>query len=227
MTSLILSDLFSKKTKIFVLVYFVLICFILYTLLPIEEEYYNLYFFKKEYSLTFNSMYEQIFKILTVLLTTIFVFNHDKSYLNNLTTKINRNIITFNKIIIYTFLVFLNMISIMILSLIILKFTNFKFLINKNYLYLMLFLLKDNILIMLILLFLTRQKSKLVALIIPVFYVLNSVINFTDINIIFYYLMPFSNVEYINYKNYNSYYYLFICFLTYINFIKYYYEDLN
>ena len=109
------------KTEMNILISLLIVA-LFFLALPYDSEYYELYFFTKQYVEIYSNIILELFKIIMPIGIIIITFEHDASFIRVLSTKLGRDkIISFkqlnyNLIVIITYLM-LNALYLLILSL--------------------------------------------------------------------------------------------------------------
>lgn len=225
MIKIILSQLLSNKNKLLMLFYLIILALIFIIPLPFNEELLELAFNKEYYQVQYNELVIEFLKLLLPIIYLIILSEHDLRCLNNLTTYLGRFKIITNKIFIYLYINFINILIIIIYYLLIPKIFNFSFLTNSHYLNDYLSLLFDSFIITLLILLMNRHYQKISSYLIIAFYIIINFIYAFEANIIIYYLAPYYHNIFINFK-YSFYYQVFyIMLLILLNYFKYLNED--
>src|SRR5690625_3468181 len=215
MIKLILNHLLTKKNKLFLISYLIIVCLIILINIPIKEVYYLVYLNKEYYIIIFNDITKELYKILFIIFTTVISIDHFNGYINNITTYKNRTYIITYKFISYIYLIFINTLILIFVYFLIPILFKFDFFTNKEFIKYILYLSLDNIIILLLILLFVRNNNKIVAYIFMVIYIFLSLI---DINSYYlFYLIPILSYKYIDLNYYYIYIFTYIIVLFYLN----------
>lgn len=218
MIKLILYEFKSKKHFIALSIYIVMIILINFILLPLNETEYYLYFFKEEVTENFNNVYKQLFNFSSCLLIICVVFNHDKDYINNLTSFIERSSIISSKVIVYFALISVNLLIYSLITLSLSYSFDLSFLIGNIFLINIIEIWLDNVILMCLLLLFIRERNKLIGCSIFVLYIIS---NFIKIKSLIWFIFPINTMKETVAEPSFYYQITYILLIVALNYLKY------
>jgi len=225
MIKIIINHLLSFKNKLFISIYLLILLTIFIIPLPFNTNIYEINLDIYYYKVNYNEVVIELLKLITTIGILIISIDHNQGYINNISTYKGRRIIIINKLFIYLYLIVINTLIIILMYYLSLNIFNFKMLISSDFLYQTLFLMFDNIIIILFILLFVRSNNKIIGyIIIAIYYILNMFyINIE--NIMIFYLIPFYSYNYINYSHTIKYVVVYIVMLVSLNYHIYITED--
>lgn len=225
MIKIIINHLLSFKNKLFIGIYLLILLAIFIIPLPFNTSSYEINLDLYYYKVNYNEVVIELLKLITTIGILILSIDHNQGYINNISTYKSRSVIILNKLFIYIYLIVINTLIIAFMYHFSLNIFKFKMLVSNEFLYQTLFLMFDNIIILLMILLFVRSNNKIVGyIIIAVYYILNIFyINIENLNL--FYLIPFYSYNYLNYNNTIKYVVIYIVSLVTLNYIKYITED--
>lgn len=225
MIKIIINHLLSFKNKLFIGIYLLILLAIFIIPLPFNTSSYEINLDLYYYKVNYNEVVIELLKLITTIGILILSIDHNQGYINNISTYKSRSVIILNKLFIYIYLIVINTLIIAFMYYFSLNIFKFKMLVSNEFLYQTLFLMFDNIIILLMILLFVRSNNKIVGyIIIAVYYILNIFyINIENLNL--FYLIPFYSYNYLNYNNTIKYVVIYIVSLVTLNYIKYITED--
>lgn len=225
MIKIIINHLLSFKNKLFIGIYLLILLAIFIIPLPFNTSSYEINLDLYYYKVNYNEVVIELLKLITTIGILILSIDHNQGYINNISTYKSRSVIILNKLFIYIYLIVINTLIIAFMYHFSLNIFKFKMLVSNEFLYQTLFLMFDNIIILLMILLFVRSNNKIVGyIIIAVYYILNIFyINIENLNL--FYLIPLYSYNYLNYSNTIKYVVIYIVSLVTLNYIKYITED--
>lgn len=225
MIKIIINHLLSFKNKLFIGIYLLILLAIFIIPLPFNTSSYEINLDLYYYKVNYNEVVIELLKLITTIGILILSIDHNQGYINNISTYKSRSVIILNKLFIYIYLIVINTLIIAFMYHFSLNIFKFRMLVSNEFLYQTLFLMFDNIIILLMILLFVRSNNKIVGyIIIAVYYILNIFyINIENLNL--FYLIPLYSYNYLNYSNTIKYVVIYIVSLVTLNYIKYITED--
>jgi len=225
MTKIIINHLLNFKNKLFISIYFILVLLVFIIPLPFDSNSYEIILDLNFYKSNYNEVIIELLKLLTAISVLILAIDHNQGYINNITTFKQRIKVIVNKLFIYCYLVFINVILIILMYFFILNVFDYYILIDKTFIIRLLFLGVDNLILLLLILLIVRSNNKLFAYLIVAYYYILNLFYVSSSNMILFYITPFYSYNYQNYSNTNLYIIFYIILLIVLNIFKYEHED--
>jgi|GEM_PF-3565884 len=225
MTKIIINHLLNFKNKLFISIYFILVLLVFIIPLPFDSNSYEIILDLNFYKSNYNEVIIELLKLLTAISVLILAIDHNQGYINNITTFKERIKVIVNKLFIYCYLVFINVILIILMYFFILNVFDYYILIDKTFIIRLLFLGVDNLILLLLILLIVRSNNKLFAYLIVAYYYILNLFYVSSSNMILFYITPFYSYNYQNYSNTNLYIIFYIILLIVLNIFKYEHED--
>src|SRR5690554_5818820 len=225
MTKIIINHLLNFKNKLFISIYFILVLLVFTIPLPFDSNSYEIILDLNFYKSNYNEVIIELLKLLTAISVLILAIDHNQGYINNITTFKERIKVIVNKLFIYCYLVFINVILIILMYFFILNVFDYYILIDKTFIIRLLFLGVDNLILLLLILLIVRSNNKLFAYLIVAYYYILNLLYVSSSNMILFYITPFYSYNYQNYSNTNLYIIFYIILLIVLNIFKYEHED--
>ena len=216
--------MFSKKNKIILSIYLLTIILINIIIIPFDALKFDILLYPKIYLESYQSIYFNLLEVIIPLFITFLILEHDNDYINVLTTFKGRLNIVLHKIFSYTYLLVINYLYIVLVYLVVNKFTNY-ILHDENYFLKIFLLFLDHLLlIFFILLIVRKNKIKNSLILLFIMYLISFITN-NEIRKIIYYLIPIytpniNSIKLIIYKI------LYINLILQFNIVKYLHEEL-
>ena len=163
MTKIIINHLLNFKNKLFISIYFILVLLVFIIPLPFDSNSYEIILDLNFYKSNYNEVIIELLKLLTAISVLILAIDHNQGYINNITTFKQRIKVIVNKLFIYCYLVFINVILIILMYFFILNVFDYYILIDKTFIIRLLFLGVDNLILLLLILLIVRSNNKLFA----------------------------------------------------------------
>lgn len=225
MIKLILNHLLNNKNKIFIGVYFLILILIFIITLPFGESYNEILLNITYHRLLYNDILKELVKLLFAVFTLLITMDHSQGYINNVTTYKSRREIIIYKLVIYSYILLINMFIIIILYFTILNIFSLDILIDLEFVKFTVYLFIDNIIILLFMLLIVRSNNKILSYLILIMYYIFNIIHVGEGLVYLFYIIPIYSYEYLNYSNTNYYVLVYIVCLITLNIYKYLKED--